>query len=85
MEIKHRLEFVNGNFETKSGELIAVQNSKYGYVAICVKSNMNIPVAKVKLHSKDLAVDADAVLDDAYNLASEIVRRFNNFPEQDKK
>ena len=85
MEIKHKFEFVQGNFDTKTGELIAVQKRKYGEVLLCVKSNMHIPVARIKLHSKDLGIDADAVLEDAYNLATEIARRWNEFPEENKK
>ena len=84
MEITHKIEFVEGNFETKTGQLVAVMNRKYGHVAICVKANMHIPIAEVKLYSKNLAVDADAVVDSAYDLANEIARRFNEFPEADK-
>jgi hypothetical protein len=84
MLIDHKIEFVDGKFDTLKGELIAVKDSKYGIVNLCVKSNMHIPVAKIKLHSKDLAVDADAIIDDAYKLAQEIARRWNEF-EQNKK
>ncbi len=79
MEINHKIEFVDGPFDTDTGKLIAVQNPKYGSVTLCFKANMNIPFAKIKLHSNDLAVDADAVLDDAYNLAEEIARRWNEY------
>ena len=77
MEIKHKFQFVEGNFETDTGELIATISRKYNQVNICVKSNMHIPVAQIKLHSRDLAIDAEEVLEDAYNLANEIVKRWN--------
>lgn len=85
MEISHRIEYVEGDFDTLTGELVAVQNPKYGSVCLCFKENMNITFAEIKLHSKDLAIDADAVLDSAYSLANEIARRFNEFPKDLKK
>ena len=38
---------------------------------------MNIPFACIRLHTRDRAVDADAVLNDAYTLGQEIARRWN--------
>jgi hypothetical protein len=80
MEIHHRFEFVSGHFETDTGELIAVKNPKYGEVHLCFKDTWNIPFARIRLHSKDLFIDAKAVLDDAYNLAQEIAHRWNTHP-----
>lgn len=80
MEIHHRFEHVTGHFETDTGELIAVRSPKYGRVDLCFKDTWNIPFARIRLHSKDLAGDADAVLDDAYNLAKEIAHRWNTHP-----
>lgn len=85
MDISHKLEYVEGDFDTVTGELVAVQNPKYGSVTLCFRANMNITFAEVKLHSRDLAMDADAVLDSAYALAEEITRRFNEFPQELKK
>lgn len=77
MEINHRIEFVSGAFNTETGKLVCVKSPKYGRVELCFAASMNIPFARIKLHSKDLAVDADAVLDDAYRLGREIARRWN--------
>jgi hypothetical protein len=77
MEINTKIKFVEGSFDTKTGELICVPHKKYGEVSLCFKSNMHVPFAKIKLHSEDLAVDADAVFEDAVKLGEEIVRRWN--------
>ncbi|WP_300440638.1 hypothetical protein [Christiangramia sp.] len=84
MEIGHDFNFVNGAFDTKQGELVAVQKNKYKEVHLCFKANMNIPFAKIKLHSADRFESADKVMNDAYQLATEIARRFNEFPKEKK-
>jgi hypothetical protein len=75
--INHRIEFVSGPFDMSNGKLACVKNSKYGRVDLCLKSNMNIPFARIVLHTNDRAVDADAVIDDTYRLGQEIARRWN--------
>ena len=60
-----------------NGELVCVKSPKYGRVDLCIKERMNIPFARIVLHSNDRAVDADAVIDDAYKLGQEIARRWN--------
>ncbi|WP_018676100.1 hypothetical protein [Riemerella columbina] len=85
MKINQRLKHVEGVFNTLEDQLIAVKLDKYKQVVICVKSNMNIPLMTVKLHSEDTFGEAQIVLDDAYNLAKEICRRFNEFPKILKK
>jgi len=82
MEINHKFRFVDGAFETATGELVCVPHQKYGEVVLCFKCNMNVEFAKIKLHSKDLAIDADAVFDDAYKLGEEIARRWNECEEK---
>ena len=77
MKIEHRFEFVEGNFDTDTGKLECVGNYKYGRVSLCFAENTNIEFARIKLHSRDRAVDADAVYDDAVMLGSEIARRWN--------
>lgn len=77
MEINHKFWNVNGAFETETGELVCVGLKKYNAVLLCFKANMNIPFAEIRLHSEDLAVDADAVFDDAVKLGDEIARRWN--------
>lgn len=85
MKISHKIKYVEGDFDTVAGKIIAVKNPKYGSVNLCFQANMNITFAEIKLHSRDLAIDADAVIDSAYDLANEIARRYNEFPEALKK
>lgn len=75
--INHKIEFIDGPFDMSSGELICVKSPKYGRVDLCFKSGMNIPFARIVLHTNDRAVDAGAVIDDAYRLGQEIARRWN--------
>lgn len=79
MKIKHKIDFVTGDFDTETGKLICVKSPKYGKVELCIKDGLNIPIARIKLHSRDRAVDAESVLDDAYELGKEIARRWNEF------
>lgn len=80
MKIKTKIKFVEGDFDTEIGKLVCVQKRKYGSVNICLGANMNIPVAEIKLYSSNLAIDADAVFEDACKLGDEIVRRWNESP-----
>jgi hypothetical protein len=60
MKIKHKIDFVTGDFDTENGKLICVKSPKYGMVELCIKEcGWNIPIAQIKLHSRDRAVDAD--------------------------
>jgi hypothetical protein len=76
-QINHLIEFVTGSFDTKTGKLICVKQPKYSRVDLCFAESMNIPFARIVLHTRDRAVDADAVLNDAYTLGQEIARRWN--------
>ncbi len=76
-EINHLIEFVSGPFDTDTGQLVCVKSPKYGRVDLCFKASMNIPFARIELHSRDRYVDAAAVLEDAYTLGQEIARRWN--------
>ena len=40
MEIGHKFEFVEGNFDTETGELVCVRKDKYAEVTLCFKENM---------------------------------------------
>ncbi len=78
MKIKTKIRFVEGDFDTKNGELVCVKSNKYSSVELCFKTDsLHVPFAKIKLHSRDTAVDADAVFEDAGKLGDEIVRRWN--------
>ena len=77
MLINHKFDFVEGALDTDSGELVCIKSKKHCEVLICVKGSMNVPIAKIKLHSRDSYVDAQAVFQDACNLGDEIVKRWN--------
>lgn len=79
MQINHRIKHVTGAFDTDSGKLVCVQKKKYGEVLLCFAEGWNIPFAEIRLHTEDLAVDSDAVFEDAVNLGKEIVRRWNEY------
>ncbi len=66
MKINQKFKFVNGNFDTKKGELIAVPSSKYNEVHLCFKGNMHVPFARIKLHSRDTFGDAQEVYKDVW-------------------
>ena len=85
MVIKQKFDCVEGSFETDAGNLVCVRKDKYAEVTICFKENMNIPFAKIRLHSKDLFVDAEATMDDAYNLGNEICKRWNEYGEMKRR
>lgn len=84
MKINHRIDFLEGAFDTDTDRLICVSNKKYGRVSLCLEpgeGGMSIGIAQIKLYSSNLAVDADAVFADACNLAQEIERRWRACPE----
>jgi hypothetical protein len=87
MKISHKWEYVDGDFDTETGRLSCVGNEKYGSVALCFHESWHIGFAKIKLYSRDRAVDADAVFEDAMKLGEEIARRWNAFAKDktDKK
>lgn len=77
--INHKFDFVDGCFDMKHGELICVPQEKHMQVLICFKASMNVPFAKIKLHSKDRYIDAKEVFDDATRLGEEIAKRWNSY------
>ena len=77
MKIGQRFEWVDGDFDTDTGELICVPSHKYRSVDICFKGPMHIGFAQIKLYSGNKFVDADAVYNDAVTLGEEIVKRWN--------
>lgn len=81
MDINTKIKYVEGSFDTETGKIVCVQKKKYGSVQLCFTThNMHVPFAEIKLHSEDLAIDADAVFEDACKLGDEIVRRWNESP-----
>lgn len=82
MEIHHLFQFVTGSFETDSGKLICIPHRKYLRVDLCFQGPMHIPFARIVLHSKDLAKDAEQVFDSAAALGKEIARRWNAYEHE---
>ena len=80
MEINQKFEFVDGSFETTTGELVCVSKKKYNSVDLCFRESMNIPFATIRLHSK--GKDAEAVYESAVCLGNEIARRWNDAEEK---
>lgn len=84
MKINHRIEFVDGSFETTTGELVCVKSQKNTSVRLCFKDNMNVPFAAIKLYSRDRYVDAKATFEDAARLGDEMAKRWNAVKEPAK-
>ena len=84
MEITPKITHVEGNFDTKTGELVCVPSLKNGSVLLCMKSNFNVPIAEIKIYDTERYVDFVSTFDDASKLGEEICRRFNQFPQEDK-
>lgn len=82
MLINHKFDFVEGALDTDSGELVCIKSKKHCEVLICVKGCMNVPIAKIKLHSSDRYADAQAVFQDSCNLGDEMVRRWNAYGDE---
>ncbi len=76
MELKHKFENVSGNISMDELEIVSVSKDKYATVDLCIKSNMNIPFAMIKLYSRDRYVDAEACFESAKALGKEIERRW---------
>lgn len=80
MKITPKFNFVEGSFDTQKVKMLCVPSEKHGCVELCIKedhSMWNYPIAKIKLHSKDLYVDFKTTLEDATRLGNEIARRWN--------
>jgi hypothetical protein len=75
MTIQHKIEFVDGDFDTLTGELVCVKSPKYSTVELCFKSDMYIPFTRIVLHTENTAKEADSFMEHAYNLGKEITRR----------
>ena len=81
IEINQFFEYVTGTFNTKDTHMICVSKNKYKEVELCIKSDKdkgcNIPVAQIKLYSRDSFGEASKAYEDAKKLCEEIVRRWN--------
>lgn len=85
MKIDFKTNFAIGNFDTLQDKLIAVPHHKHNEVHLCLKGELNIPIATIKLCDSDLAKDMEETYEDSLALCQEIVRRFNEFPQNLKQ
>ena len=85
MRITPKIDFVTGSFNTKTVQMYCLGSKNHGIVTLGLKEEkaMGIPIAEIKLHSKDLYVDFKATYNDAVAFGNEIARRWNEC--QDKK
>lgn len=81
MILKHRIEYVDGDIDTDTQKMSCGGNKKYGTVALCFDCGMSVGFANIELYSKPLAIEADAVWEDAYKLGKEIAKRWNEYNE----
>lgn len=78
MIITPKLEYVEGNFDTKNSEMVCVSNWKYRTVELCIKAgSWNIPVAEINLYDSGRFKEADETFEDAKAFGEEIARRWN--------
>lgn len=87
MEITPKFQFVEGSFDTKAFKMVCVASEQQGNVSLCIKSEhgWNITIGQIHLSDSDLYSDFKATFSDAKALCEEIVRRWNEFPEDLKK
>jgi hypothetical protein len=78
MKVTPKMNFVEGDFDTKDAVMVCVPKWKYRTVELCIKAgNWNIPMAEIKLYDSELFKDADVTFDDAKAFGEEIARRWN--------
>ena len=80
MQVQLLMQDVDGAFDTETGRLICMSMPKHAQVLLCFAEQMNIPFAKIKLHSADRYNDAMKVLPDGSALGKEIAQRWNDYP-----
>lgn len=79
MKLTLKWSYAHGDFDTKDVELVAIvgQKSKGERSAdIAIRDGMNLCIGSIDLGATQL--------EDANALAKEIVRRFNEFPQDQK-
>jgi hypothetical protein len=82
MKVNQKFRFVEGAFDTVTGEIKCVISRKHLEVELCFVAGLNIPFAQIKLYGSGLRMDAEATFDDAVNLGKEIARRWNECPDK---
>lgn len=82
MIIKPNFDFVDGSFETDTGQLVCVSSKKNASVDLCFRESMNITFATIRLHNGTWD-SACKVFDDAVTLGKEICKRWNDNPPRE--
>ena len=80
MKLTLKWSYARGDFDTKDVELVAIVGQKFKRersADIAIKDGMNFCIGSIDL--------GDTQIEDANALAKEIVRRFNEFPEDKKR
>ena len=76
MELKHKFAFVEGSVNLNELEIVSVASKKNAVVGLCIRANFLIPIADIKLYSRDRFVDAEYCFESARALGKEIERRW---------
>jgi hypothetical protein len=77
MIIKHKIDILDGDIDIEELKLACSGNQKYGRVDLCFDFGCKLAFARIILHSRDRATDADAVYLDAMAMGNETARRWN--------
>ncbi len=88
MKITPKIRFVSGDFDTKEVSLVLIPSDNHGVIELAVKEpgcGWNIPIGEIRIYSSERYVDFKATYEDACKLGEEICRRYNEFPEDQKK
>ncbi|WP_455095849.1 hypothetical protein [Prevotella koreensis] len=87
MTITPNFRFVEGSFDTPKIKMVCVASEKDANVSLCIKSETgwNISVGQICLTDSDKYIDVKKSFPDAKALCQEIVRRWNEFPEELKR
>lgn len=78
MNIKFISENIDGETSLDKLKIVSVAKKRDAEVLLCIKSNMNIPFASIRLFDTDRFVDAKKSFEAAEALGNEIVKAFNN-------
>lgn len=70
--INVKMQFVQGDTSIEEMEIISVASNKHKAVQLCIKANMHIPIAQIKLYDSNLFIDATATFDDAAKIGNAI-------------
>lgn len=83
MIITPKWDCVDGQIDTDQDKLVSIANKKHAMVHLAFEATGSfVTFARIKLHSRDTAHDAEEVYKDAEALGNEITRRWNLVAEE---